>query len=368
MRIPNDNPAEFLTRLVPFIEADGARNLNAICRELSIPYQTLRFRMGRLKEQGISVLPLTEISKLGLERVWVSFEFSRDVENPKAILGGMHQKAGLKYYSRVLFTQEMNCEFLIPKGSISELRKLLRALEEMKIIENFECKPVMWKEVIMMKTKYFDYTSGEWDVDFSRLVGDPSGGSPKHSGENVKLDYNDLLIIKSLQMEPWIKVVDLARKVNLSVGDVSYHLNRHVIKQKLIPSFRLRWVGTKEAWAKHTIVIQSFMFDKLSDESARHAMSVMTAAPFTFDHYRAEDGTYFTELMIPVSHFPETQTYISDQLRRLGLKPRERSMDWSLTSTFTIPYTLFERRVGWKFEAETALGYVLQMISQYPKA
>ena len=49
MRIPADKVSEFLTRLSPFVDADGARNLNKIYELLSIPYQTLRFRMERSK-------------------------------------------------------------------------------------------------------------------------------------------------------------------------------------------------------------------------------------------------------------------------------------------------------------------------------
>ncbi|MGI0090194.1 MAG: winged helix-turn-helix domain-containing protein, partial [Nitrososphaerales archaeon] len=254
MRIPNDNPAEFLSRIAPFVDSDGARNLNAVCRELSIPYQTLRFRMNRLGQQGISVVPIVDADKLGLQRVRASFRLSQDIQNPKAILGGLHQKAGLKYYSRTLMSQELDCEFLVPKGSMIEFRRLLRALEEMKLLEDVEYKSLVWKEILMMKTKYFDYSSGQWDVDFSRLVSDPSTTIPKLSTQDIKLDYNDLLIIKSLEADPWIKVVDLAEKVNLPVGDVSYHLNRHVFGKRLISSFRLRWLGTKEAWSKHSIV------------------------------------------------------------------------------------------------------------------
>lgn len=371
MRIPNDDPSEFLTRIVPFVDSDGARNLNAICRELSIPYQTLRFRMNRLNQQGISVLTHVDIGRLGLQRIRASFELSKDIANPKAILGGLHQKAGLRYYSRDLFCQELDCEFLIPKGSIFEFEKLLHALQEMKLIEKVEYNPLLWKDIFMMKTKYFDYESGEWDIDFSKLVGDPSTVIPKPSDGETKFDYSDLLIIKSLEIEPWIKVVDLAEKLNLPVGDVSYHLNRHVIGRKLVPSFRLRWIGTKDAWLKHSIIGQSFVFERLPEEDMRHAMSIMTAAPFIWDQMLAEDGTYITELTIPLPQFPETQNYISRNLRLIGLKPKVRWKDWSLSSTFTIPYTMFEKGKGWVLDAETALGYVLQMISRYddgPKA
>jgi hypothetical protein len=351
---------------VPFVASDGARNLNAICRELSIPYQTLRFRMNKLGEQGISVLPLLDVDKLGLQRIRASFEIPENAGNPKVILGGLHQKAGLKTYTRIFFSHEFDCEFMIPKGSLTEFGKLLRALEEMKLIENVEYKPILWKQVLMMRTRYFDYESGEWDIDYSRLVGDPSVSIPTQISPSTKFDYNDLLIIKSLELDPWAKVVDIAEKLKLPVGDVSYHLNKHVLGKKLIPSYRLRWIGNKESWSRHSIVIQTYVFEKLSDDQMRRAMSVMTAAPFTWDTQLADDGTYFANLLIPLSQFPETQHYISEKLRPINLRPRILGGDWSLASIFTIPYMMFEDG-RWKLEAETTLGYVLQMISEYDK-
>ena len=310
MRTPNDNPADFITRIVPFVDRDGARNFNEICRELNIPYQTLRLRMSRLKVLGKSIIPIVDTDKLGLQRVRVSFDLSRDVRDQRSFLGSLYEKAGLKFYSRCLVTQDNECEFMIPKGSFSEFSKLLRALEEMNLIENVWCNPIVWKSFMMMKTKYFDYESGEWDIDFSRLVGDPSerihitttpsSFSSSSFCEECKLDYTDLLIIKSLELDPWIKVVDLAKKVNVPVGDISYHLNRHVFGNKLISYFRLRWVGTKEAWSKHTMLAQTFVFEGLSHELARNAMSIMSATPFSWNHSLSEDGTYKVELLIPV--------------------------------------------------------------------
>jgi hypothetical protein len=242
----------------------------------------------------------------------------------------------------------------------------MHSLEEMKFIENVKYSQVIWRDIFMMKTRYFDYESGEWDVDFSRLVGDPSSTLPKPHSEVPKLDYNDLLIIKSLELNPWMKVVDIADKIGLSVGDVSYHLNRHVFGKGLISSFRLRWVGTKKAWSKHTIIPQTYVFENLSEEHTRHAMSIMTSTPFCWSHMKTEDGTYRVELLIPVNQFPETMSYISDKLRPIGLKPVAHCMDMTCTSNFTIPYTLFEKD-HWELRSETALGYVLQMISQFQK-
>lgn len=364
MRRARDNAREFLTRIATYAESEGARNLNKISRELSIPYPTLRFRMMRLKSQGISILPAIDAQKLGLERVRVSFYLSHDVRNYTAFFGGLFQAAGLHYFGRTLLSQIFDCEFMVPYGSTSELVKLLKALEEMKIISTVVIRKLVWKEVLMMKTEFYDYEHGEWDVDFSRFVGNPSVKIPDAS-KPEKIDHYDLLIVKSLQIDPWANVVDIARELGITGNDVSYHLKKHVLGRKLVPGFRLRWNGTKNAWAKHTIVNLTLVFPEISDESSRHAMSVVTSLPFTWNHMRAEDGTYLTELLVPATQIPDTTHYLSENRREIRLVPQILYVDWLCLSNYTIPYLMHDRRAGWTMNAERSLGSVLQLIETH---
>ena len=59
--------------------------MNEMSRELDIPYQTLRWRMLNLKELGLSVLPIVDVEKLGLEKVRVFFELTADTDNVKPL-------------------------------------------------------------------------------------------------------------------------------------------------------------------------------------------------------------------------------------------------------------------------------------------
>ncbi|MGI0078283.1 MAG: hypothetical protein ACRECH_01520 [Nitrososphaerales archaeon] len=364
MRPAHDDSNEFLNRIAPYIESEGGRNLNRIARELSIPYPTVRFRMLKLKQQGVNVTPAIDVEKLGLERVRVSFYLSREVTNYKAFFGGLFQAAGLHYYGRSLISQVFDCEFMVPRYSIAELAKLLNALEEMKIVSGVVIRRLVWKEVLMMKTEFYDYEHNEWDVDFSQLVGNPSVRIPIPS-EPEKIDQYDLLIVKSLQIDPWANAVDIAKELGITDSDVSYHLKKHVFGRKLVPGFRLKWVGMKSVWAKHTIVPFTLIFPELSDEALRHAMSVVTSVPFTWNHMRADDGTYMTELLVPAVQLPETFRYLSDNLREIGLMPQFLHVDWLCLSTYTIPYSMHDRQNGWSMNAERSLGYVLQMIKTY---
>jgi len=352
--------------MVPYFAEDGARNLNKVSRELNIPYQTLRFRMMRLRKQGIGILPLISAESLGLERIRASLSLSKDVKDPRILFGGLHQTAGLHYFARSMITQDFDCEFMIPALSKPELSRLLAALEEMGLVKDVTLRKLEWKEILMMKTELYDYEQDQWDVNFSSLPSDPSIKIPSPNPSD-DYDHTDLLIIKSLQADPWVKVVDLAKEFKMTEGDVSYHLNRHVFGRQQVPGFRLRWVGTTDAWSKHAMLGITAVFKELSEASSRRAMAIITSNPFAWNHMRAEDGTYISELLVPTSQIPETFQHLSDNFRSMDLSPEVLLVDWACSGTATIPYLMHDNQQGWTFNAEQSLAYMLQMLQTYEK-
>ncbi len=233
----------------------------------------------------------------------------------------------------------------------------------MSIVEDHSVRPLLWKEAPVMKAEFYDYSKGEWDVDYSKLAVDPSSYAPSVPFVEAKWDEADLFIVKSLQADPWAKAVDIAKKIGLTDNDVSYHLKKHVFGRRQISGFRFKWVGTKDSWAKHTVILMTYVFRSISEESARHAMSVFTSLPFTWNHMRGSDGSYTVELLIPVVHLAETMHYLAGKLRPLGLKPDEILYpDWSCSQNYTIPYSMFSNERGWEFSAERSLSYTIQTI------
>lgn len=379
MSTDSDSSAQtFLDKVAPYVKTDGARNFYRISKELHIPYETLRFRMLNLREQGITVFPMVEVERLGLRRKRVSFQLTQDFADLKPFFAGLHQKAGLTYYSCSLFTRFFDCEFAIPEEKDSEFNRFLRSLDEMKLISDHSTHEIIWKEILMMNTKYYDYEEKEWSIDFSRLSGDPSFAAsekvvtPKNAngsthGNKKKVDLLDLLIIKELQLNAWVKTIEISRQLNVSDRDVAYHLDKHVFGNGIVPSFRFRWVGTKDAWLKHAITPIEMEFQHLNESTIRHTISVLTSLPFTWNVMRTEDRL-LCQLMIPTSQMPETLRYVSENLTKLGIvSPIIRFIDWQRTSSYTVPYLMFEKGVGWKFNAEESLAYLLQMIQTYSK-
>lgn len=321
--------------------------------------------MVNLKDYGISVQTVADLEKIGLQRVRVFFKLVSALRDIKALFNGLYQNSGLRSYARSMYTHVFDCEFAIPSGTQLELQRLLQKLQDMKLISNVEIRRLVWKDILMLKTQFFDYSRKEWDVDFSTLSGNPSVQISAKS-DPERFDFSDLLVIKELELNAWAKIVELAKKTNVSVGDTAYHLNRHVFERRLIKSFKLRWDGTREAWLKHSLINKTYLFRGISNESARHAMSIMTSNPFTWSHMRAEDGAYIAEVAFPLSQYSEGTQYMSSQLRALDLSPEVSEKDWSCLSSFTIPYMLYNKdKSAWDFSADRALKHTLQIIKTY---
>ena len=365
MRPPKDDTRTFLARIAPYVERDGARNLNKISKELSIPYQTLWSRMRTLNENGINIYPIFSPERLGLKRMRVGFKLAPDFTTYKSFFGGLHQAAGLIYYARSFFSQCFDTEFLVPRGKEAELRKLMRTLEEMKFVSDVRVRELLWKDILMAQIKYYDYENSTWDIDFSTLKGDPSIELPEICTDETKFDQTDLVIIKSLQIKSSAKHVEIAKELGVTPEDVSYHLNRHVFELKQVQGFRMKWNGPREAWSKHSIFGVTLVFDKLSQEETSYAMSVLSAVPFTWSHMKAKDGAYLAELVVPMAELSETMRYISEKLRTLDLTPLVEQIDSSCVSNYTIPYMMHDSEKGWRFNAEESLGYILEMIKVY---
>jgi hypothetical protein len=360
---------QFLSLISPYVYSGRIRNLMEVSRELSIPYQSLRFRIGRLKEQGITMLPAIEPQKFGLSRVRASFKIcgKMNVDSLRAFFGGLNQLAGLHYYARSLMSGLLDCEFLVQISHVRDLARVLHGLEEMKAISNARMMELKWKEVMMMKAHFYDYEKGEWDVDYStlRIESPHSNLKTADSAKRQLYDHNDLLLIKSLQIDPWRRVSQISSNIGLSRNDASYHLKRHVFRNGQISGFRLKWIGTKNAWSKHGIVGMTLLFRDLNNgPSLRAAMGVVTSLPFTWTHMLTSDDTYLAELLIPISHYPDTMRFLSENLQKYNLLPPEvLFLDWSCVSNYTIPYSMHNVERGWTFNADQTLASVMRIIA-----
>jgi hypothetical protein len=375
--VPRDRVERFLERITPYVLKDGARNLNSVSRGLSIPYQTLRGRMDRLKEaEGISIFTVVDASRLGLERARAFFETpeGKTAFDHRAFFKSLHENAGLQSYARCLVSGKFDCEFVIPSGKFSELGKILASLEDTGIIRNAAASRLLWKEVLTMRCDLYNYKKRDWDFDYSRLAGKRHAPAISTVGatkpaERVRYDHHDVMLVKSLELNPWVTSRDLAKVAGVSDADVHYHLTQHVFGRRQIAGFTLKWTGTEEE-AKRLIVPITYVFKSLGENLAKQATSIFSSEPFTCNHMLTDDGTYVAELLVPARFLVETFEYISSRLRHLDMRPDDLLFpDRASSQRYTIPYRLLDRdRKGWHLDAGRATGRIVETVAPLPKS
>ncbi len=361
-RRARDDSTQFLKKILPYVESEGARNFGIIARDFSLPYPTVSFRMQHLKDLGISIVPIVNVDRLGLARVRASFFLGKEkLPNLKHFFTALNENSGLRYYSKSLINFKFDSEFAVPSGKVRELAGVFEELEKMNLVSEVELHEIKWKDFPTLKTEFFDYPAGEWDVDFSRLIGDPSVRLRLEEDAELPIfDYKDLMILKELEIEPWVKEVELARKIGCPVRDISYHLRKHVLEKNLA-SFKIRWIGTQQAWAKHSIVGMTFQFKNISETKSRHLISILSSVPFLWSHLRTFDGIYLAEVLIPISALSEATKYISDRLEQVSMSPEILLNDWSCSSNYTIPYQLFDKvQKTWAFDSDKIMTAIAQ--------
>lgn len=317
--------------------------------------------MMNLGQYGISVRAIPDTQKIGLETVRAVFELPSSVKNIRSFLEELHRSAGLRSYAKVMFSRAFDCEFCVPLGAVPELQRMFLKLEKLGLVRDIDLKRILWKDPLELRPASFDYSKKEWSFNLRELLATEDDGdqrvqvqTPKRTGL-ARFDYTDLLMIKELESNAWIKTVDLARKASLPVGDAAYHVNRHVFDRELIRGFKLCWTGSREEQADHSIIVKTFAFAGLSegDEASRRAVAAFASLPFARSHMRAEDGTYFIEVAFPIGRYPEASQLISARLESVDLNPLVLESDWSCTANFTMPVSLFNKdQAVWIFRVD----------------
>jgi DNA-binding Lrp family transcriptional regulator len=349
----------FLTRLLPFIERNGGRNVAEVARGLGIPYQTALFRIKKLYERGITIHGSVDPNKLKLGRMLVSFRLSTKLENTKKeFFSSLNEVSYLTYVGRYQVEPRFVTEFSVPFDHYVEFRRMLSQLEEMGLIEDVQLFELSWRQNITMRAEYYDYENNEWDVDWSSLRDVPFHQFPSPS-EPTEFDKVDLLILKELQLDVRQSLKSIARKANVSHMDLFRHYRNHVLGRNLVQTFVLRWVGTKQAWSKHGIILANLCF---LNTDARKVAPVVLRLPFLTSHALSVDGRlYICDLAIPINQLSSTLRYLTDANLPITDDHVLHFLDWNFAMGYVLPYHTYTDE-GWSFDATSAIGRIVQAL------
>lgn len=345
-------------RLVRSIQDVGPRNIALLSRQTRAHPETIRYKVKRqFKKLGLRIHAEVDYRKLGLVPFWANLRFSPKFGgSARDVFRAMNRTAYLMYYGKLLPQGNFACLFAIPEGKKSQQEELLAYMKRAKILESFTLNEVVANRHDLMNARFFDFRSGRWDVDWNQVRQSP--GSEMKIGSPVlpeRVDLNDLLLVKEMQIDALQHLVSIAKKVKVHSKTLEYHYRAHVQEEKLVSSYLVRWMHDIERSVAHSVLLTRVTFNDLGS-GLRRVQRVVSRIPFLWAEDILNDGTYIATICIPVREATTTLEYLNSEVPdlsgRVQLSYVKRSEAW----LFTIPYEMFKD--GWTYDLKKAKSAV----------
>ena len=354
---------DFLERIIPHVRSGGARNIVELAGALRIPVETTRYNVKGMQRRGLTVHASVEYNKFGLASHEAYLVLSsRAQSREKRLFQVLAEYSFLTSYVRELPDNSYVCSFAVPRNA--SLLRLVRGLTEEGLIGLSRVEPLSWKKSHMLEPTFFQLKRGVWKIDWNKIRKqqkkreDNSNEATKKS--SIHFDELDILIARSLERDALVKLSEIADSLKTTLNNVFYHFHKHVLREKLVEEFLIRWNGSP----KQESVFAQFEFDNLSMKEENSARSVLRKLPFLWsDASGLDTGFYIGEAMIPTTQYLQSLQYLSETLGGASKKLGVRLLDPKSRYQFPLPTHLF-REGEWKFEPDTCVDQVVAKLKR----
>lgn len=344
--------ADVEARIIDAIQKVGPKNVSKLSRLIGVHPETVRYKLNRrFRKLGFHIHAEADYRKLGLVPHWAELRLSPKLaESPRSLLLAMNEHAYLVYYGKLLPQGNFACLFAIPEGRAEEQKSFLTYLQDNEMIQSYTLKEVTGSRRPTMNPRFFNFQSNRWDVDWNQ-VKLSQGPEMKIEGkaQQADIDYQDLLLVKELQMDALQHIASIAKKVRVQQKALEYHYRVHLQKEKLVSGYLVRWQRDIEGSVSHSALLARLTFRYLGNSLAS-VQKAVGRIPFLWEEDLQVDGTYIATVNIPVQEATSTFDYLNSQIPDLYGKVELSFVKKSEASAFTIPYHMFEG--GWRYDLQ----------------
>ncbi len=366
------NTREQQTRLAMLLQERGPR-ITEIARQLGERPETVRywFKHNILGGRGgIAYQAVPNYEGLGFRRIHAIVDFSDEyLLHAKDILISMNSYCYLSYCFRIFPSGFYSITLTVPSMIVRQYSELLRKLQDIGIFHIVESDILDWVRVTPMKARYFDFSKGRWDFDWSAVANEKTRGAPIDSGDSIKYDYEDLRILEKLQVDATRSLGGISRELKIPYQHVYNHFG-HVLERKQISLYRIVWPATgpknqeeSRAWQQHHahMAIQFLVRDSPKSES-RNLLNKMERLPFNWAN-GGGDGSFLSEFVVPLEYYSETFRYLSESLQGSRRRTEFYIANQADAMSFTIPTHLYDRDANtWSNSAADALARFKKLV------
>ncbi len=338
--------------LIETIKQVGVSNFSLIARLTGLNPETVRYKVTKqLARMDLAVNANIDYGLLGFTRGLLRIKGTPTND------GSWLDHAGyLTFASKNMGTNQFTCLFAVPPNLKKKYLDTFHSMKRSGEIEDFEESEIYWVRNPPLRSEFYDFDERRWTVDWQRvdLTYHEAGviSSPQVTG--AKLDLIDLKILKRIQEDPTISITKIAKEMNVNPRTARYHYLEHILRNKLVLSFDVRWAKNKINRPGELMQV-IYSASKLKEDQKSLACKVFNRIPFTWLEAGTEDG-YLALLDIPIMDFHETVRYVERSTGPIRDKLEMTMLDPSKTKLFKVPDKMFDKKKGWRLTAASDGG------------
>jgi len=318
-----------------------------ISKETGVPTATVRYILTkRFPKLGLSVKALINRGLLGLQRYLVMIKPALSPKFTSGLLSILGEFMYLTYYTYLTRQRKFMTIFTLPPKYFDSFVEFLNRLKSTKIIADFEVDKLFYMRGLPFRADCFDFREGVWRQDWKER---DSWVPEVYENPNTELNLDkiDLLILKELRKDAFIKYIDLAKMLKLTRQTIKKHYERAV---KAVYMYAIFWFPP---WNPETIAVPVITISH-DIEGARRAL---INVPYTFTEMRTADK-YLTFSVIPSIDFYRTVKYVNTSATISDID----FPDMNNTLNFEIHPNLYSDRVGWLNPFDIGIEKILEKV------
>lgn len=325
--------------------------------------ETVRYNVkNRLGKLGFRFQAEVDYTKLGLQLHWGTIRFSPAYEGAgPRIFRVLNQVGYLTHFSKVIPQGYYVAILALPLGTAEEYWAFFRHLQHDGVLAEFNLEEISVERHRPMDPTFFNFRSGRWEVEWDKVNTLEASPLTIEKAKPTEIDYFDLVIVKELQINALSHVVAMAKKLKVHQKTLAYHYRTHVVKRKLVPYFRIRWMEDITKTLAHSVAFTRLTFRGLVPAEYARAQRALSRIPFLWAEDLLGDGTYIATINVPLTELVATHNYVNKQVPGLGSKIEIGYLNPSESSNFTIPYNMYNED-RWKLDADKMKSAVMDAV------
>ena len=334
----------------------GPRNLALIARHLEIPTMTVRYRVKRMLEESLLFFHLNPYhTNMGLKKAVVFVEAVQGHED--TLLDCLRVNDFWVFLCRIFGPYE-GCAgiWTIPKENDKDFESYLQSLYESGLVKSYEVNWTTCHEGIPVRSRWFNVEENRWAFNWDEWVREVEtieGELPwtLHEPNDwpIKVDYEDLLIVKELEKDARQSLTDISKKLGISLERLKYHFKEHVIKRGLVECYQVEIF-------RFPCIVSDFFFFKFKfgshEKFSKFALSLKDKPFPTFLGKVLGENILISHVYLPKLEFRRFIRSLSTLINNGLLEGysyvfQDPFQQWRVT----IPYEHFKDG-GWEYDGE----------------